>query len=182
MGSKKGVIRVAAKRIGISFEQYQKFISEGFKWCYACQTWQVRENFGKNRVTGDGLSPRCFRCCRVIEKKSRRGIPSFKKGIPMGEESKKKMSESHKGDKNHMWKGGISYRKYPRNPLKTEANRAVNHAVESGRLAKATLLPCFDCGQSAKEYHHSRGYKKSNWFDIQALCVKCHRKRHKLSN
>ena len=31
MGSKLGVLKIAAKRIGISFEEYMSYISSGFK-------------------------------------------------------------------------------------------------------------------------------------------------------
>ncbi len=179
--TKSGAIKIAAKKIGIAVEQYYNFINEGFKWCYACRTWQLRENYGRDKLKGDGLSGRCFRCCRVVIKISRKGIPSPLKGIPMSVESKAKMSKAHKGKNNHRWKGGISFRKTQRDPLKTKAKRAVNHAVESGRLANVKLLPCFDCGKNAQEYHHYRGYKNPHWLDVQALCAKCHRRRHMLS-
>ncbi len=61
--------------------------------------------------------------------------------------------------------------------LDKQARTAVGYAVTSGRLVKASQLPCFDCGKQAREYDHYKGYEKENWFAIQAVCSSCHKKR-----
>lgn len=94
----------------------------------------------------------------------------------MFQEAKEKMRLAHTGSNNHRWKGGVSRK---RNPQKILAKRAVNHAIEAKRLAPAKELPCFDCGEKAREYDHYWGYKQPHWLDVQAVCVKCHRRRHK---
>ncbi|HEA68234.1 MAG TPA: hypothetical protein ENI07_15650 [Desulfobacterales bacterium] len=175
--TKEGAIKCAANKIGVSVKEYSQRVKNGERWCWKCRAWKLKEVFPSNSGPANAISGKCLECNRVKVKISRKGIPSPLRGITMSEEAKEKMSTAHKGESNHRWKGGISYRKKPRDPLKTKAKRAVNHAVEAGRLANPKTLPCFDCGNPAYEYHHHRGYEKANWLEIQALCQKCHTNR-----
>jgi hypothetical protein len=138
MGSRIGTLKISAKRIGISFEEYMKRISEGLKYCWKCKTWKIIEQFGIDKGRHDGHHALCQMCRRP-----RTGLPKFPTEQSL--------------DKQARW--------------------AINHAVAAGRLAKASTLPCFDCGKAAKEYDHYKGYKKEHWFTIHAVCSSCHKKR-----
>lgn len=72
MGSKLGVLKVAASRLGVTFEEYQSKLKDGLKWCFSCGQWKPRVFFGLNCLKGDGLSPQCFSCVRVRTKKKRK--------------------------------------------------------------------------------------------------------------
>ena len=60
------------------------------------------------------------------------------------------------------------------------ARNSVNDTVRQGRLAPVRGLPCFDCGKPAAEYDHHRGYARTHWLDVQAVCCRCHRRRDAL--
>ena len=67
-------------------------------------------------------------------------------------------------------------RRLPGNPNR-QAKQAVASAVKRGAMPKASTLACRDCGGNAKEYHHE-SYTPDKWYDVVALCVPCHRRRH----
>lgn len=60
MGSVDGVIRTAARRVGLSLDAYQQMIRAGYKWCTACKEWHSRSAFVIDRSRGDGLRARCL--------------------------------------------------------------------------------------------------------------------------
>lgn len=62
MGSLVGVLKIAAKRIGIPFEEYLSRIESGQKWCNRCRTWKNRGEFGPDRTRNDGRSAACIAC------------------------------------------------------------------------------------------------------------------------
>jgi 5-methylcytosine-specific restriction endonuclease McrA len=59
MGSRSGVIKQAARRIGVSLAEYEARQSAGFKWCTACKDWQSVRDFAKDRTRGDGRKSTC---------------------------------------------------------------------------------------------------------------------------
>lgn len=69
MGSKIGVLKIAAKRIGIDFKDYIKKINQGLKYCYKCKNWKTKKQFCKDSARGDGLSSLC-KSCRYERKTS----------------------------------------------------------------------------------------------------------------
>jgi hypothetical protein len=66
MGSAAGVLKQAAKRIGITVEEYQALRDQGLKWCMACSEWRPVDNFAKDRSRGDGLKSTC--CAHYVRK------------------------------------------------------------------------------------------------------------------
>lgn len=66
---------------------------------------------------------------------------------------------------------------YLRNKTKCMARGKVNWAVATGKIPKATLLFCSDCGNKAKWYDHYLGYEKKNWLSVQPVCIPCSFKR-----
>ncbi|MFH0908899.1 MAG: HNH endonuclease [bacterium] len=64
MGSKSGIIKVAAKRVGLTLEEYLAYQSSGLKRCTKCKTWRPTNEYHKETSRGDGLSTVC-KACRI---------------------------------------------------------------------------------------------------------------------
>jgi hypothetical protein len=45
MGSAKGAIRIAAKRLRLTESGYREMADAGFKWCHACRDWHRLARF-----------------------------------------------------------------------------------------------------------------------------------------
>lgn len=79
MGSKLGVLKIAAKRIGIEFDEYMSNLENGLKWCHQCKAWKSKFRFGGDVTRGDGLGAACLECRRVRVRKRRKiATPSIK--------------------------------------------------------------------------------------------------------
>lgn len=177
MGSFIGIQKIAAQRIGISYDSYLEKIEKGLKWCIGCKTWKGVNEFSIDNSRGDGRNARCYTCRRVKIKKTTKGRPSPLRGIKMSDAAKRKMSIAHTGEKNHRWKGGV--KKYTASRQQILARRKVNHEVQAGRLPSPKTLQCYDCENNAREYDHYRGYEEVNWLIVEPVCSKCHRLREK---
>ncbi len=75
MGSKIGVLKIAAGRLGISYEEYLSKRAKGFKHCGLCRQWKQMERFDIDRSRGDGLASACIDCRRVKVRKQRKIVP-----------------------------------------------------------------------------------------------------------
>lgn len=62
MGSRVGVEKTAAKRAGVSPEEWDRERKAGNKWCYCCRSWKAQGDFGTDRTRTDGLTPACKQC------------------------------------------------------------------------------------------------------------------------
>ncbi len=51
--------RIAAKRIGISEQEYLDMIALGQKWCTSCKCWHPRSIFQIDKSRSDGLTASC---------------------------------------------------------------------------------------------------------------------------
>ena len=98
MGSKVGAMKVAAKRIGVTIEEYQQRIEQGLKWCHTCRRWVERDGFHIDKSRGDGLATVC-KSCRASDDPyaSLRGRVSTFKGMRHTDDAKQKMSLARKG-------------------------------------------------------------------------------------
>lgn len=54
-------MKTAAKRIGVSLEEYRSRVVLGQKWCTGCRAWHSRSVFPRDRSRGDGLRSKCGR-------------------------------------------------------------------------------------------------------------------------
>ncbi|MFY9225282.1 MAG: HNH endonuclease [Blastocatellia bacterium] len=138
MGSKIGVLKIAAARIGISFEQYTKLIEEGNKWCMKCKGWKAVDKFGFDKTRGDGRTSTCTQCRHVKERISTKGRVSTFKGHKHSEEAKQKMSEAKKGMRLRL---GIKHTTETRQKISQKvrqvAVRGTEHpAYKDGKLAE----------------------------------------------
>lgn len=65
MGSKLGVMKSAAKRIGLSLEDYTAKLAAGLKWCTCCKFWKPLADFGKDITRGTAKASHCVACRRT---------------------------------------------------------------------------------------------------------------------
>jgi hypothetical protein len=63
--TKQGAQKIAAKRIGLPFDEYLKKLNNGLKWCYKCRVWKLQVVFDIDKSRGDGLASACVDCRRV---------------------------------------------------------------------------------------------------------------------
>lgn len=62
VGSKLGVLKIAAKKSGLSFDEYMDRVNSGLKRCTKCNEWKNKTEFNKDQSRGDGLSAKCISC------------------------------------------------------------------------------------------------------------------------
>lgn len=78
------------------------------------------------------------------------------------------------------WPTELAFTRAPHGGTSTKAERkfagrAVNHAVEAGRIPCIKTMTCCRCGAAADHYHHHLGYNRAHWLDVVPLCHNCHR-------
>lgn len=59
MGTYRGALKGAAKRIGVPFTEYMNRLESGEKWCTMCKKWHPLSAFNRDRTRGDGIKARC---------------------------------------------------------------------------------------------------------------------------
>lgn len=62
MGSRNGIEKVAARKAGVTIEEWQSRRARGERWCYCCKTWRPSIEFGKDKSRTDGLASACKTC------------------------------------------------------------------------------------------------------------------------
>lgn len=154
-GARKG----AARRMGISVEEYEAHLLAGRKHCTICKAWHQLEAFGADASRSDGLAASCM-------------------------ESIAKAQRDRYVKKGRKSKLGAFF--VPARDGDAEQARArVNHMVKVGLLPHPGTLPCTDCGhvfdggRPRHEYDHHLGYAVEHHFSVQAVCRPCHDKRSK---
>jgi len=161
MGSREGIEKTAAKRIGVSHREWKRRVDSGQKWCTTCKRWLAVSSFGSDASRGDGRKANCRDCANEIARSSYFPRPRPKPGrafVPARDNDKK------------------------------QARRRVNHLVDVGILPRPNDLPCKDCGHRhtrggmRHEYDHFRGYHSDHHEDVEAVCVSCHRERERQRN
>jgi hypothetical protein len=152
--TKLGGVKIAAAKLGISTEQYQKNVKSGLKWCFSCQTWLKVSLFNQNKNARDGKDNRCRSCRRAFDRKRYQPIP-----IDIRKSRGFSTKPGRDGDK-------------------TQARNRVNYAVTRNRLPHARNIPCVDCGHLGPdrlhEYDHYKGYDAVNHLEVECVCVPCH--------
>lgn len=157
--TKEGALKIAAKKAGVSIEEYQIKREQGLKWCTNCREWHPTDAFGVDRSRWDGLVPSCKESKNTL---SRTHYVSVARDIPKG--------------RNFV---------EPRDDDRKQARRRVNYFVEAGLIPHPNTLPCTDCGHSygpgkkRHEYDHYLGYGPEHHEDVEAVCLICHRARER---
>lgn len=151
-----GALKIAAKIIGVTLEEYQRRTFRGEKWCSGCKEWHIIELFGKDASRYDRLSTVCLAYRKTLyERKYIHRVRISKKG---------------------------SRFVLPRDNDKKQARARVNHLIDIGIMSDPKELPCSDCGHiykndSRHEYHHE-SYNADKQEIVVVLCSKCHCSRH----
>lgn len=153
MGSRLGIEKIAAKKTGLSLEDYHSRITNNEKWCTRCRCWHSVAEFGIDLNRTDGRSAQCRRSKRVIQR-----------ALNFGRGRRGWLTETRDGDK-------------------LQARRRVNYLVEQGIIPHSDDIPCVDCADMVfstnyrHEYDHVHGYNGANQLYVEPVCVKCHRNR-----
>jgi hypothetical protein len=77
MSRQEGAIKTAAKRLGMSVDEYRANIARGLKWCHRCRSWLPVHSFAVDNSRGDKLAAKCTRCRRKTtgpDKKQRQAM------------------------------------------------------------------------------------------------------------
>lgn len=104
----QGRIKQFCKKEGIDVDFYNKQILNGFKWCFKCSSWKIKEQFATDNSRYDNKKSACYDCLRVKVKVDTKGRPSSFKGKNHNEDAKNKMRVKNAGKSNPNWKGGIT--------------------------------------------------------------------------
>lgn len=148
----RGILKIAAKKIGISFDEYIINVKNGLKWCTGCKAWHNYTEFGLDSSRTDGLDASCLKYRKIVYKKTYKPKPRI----------------SRKG----TWVATT------RDGDEKQARSRVNILVRIGLLPNPNDLPCSRCKGNKKakrnEYHHHNGYGVEYHEDVIVLCSKCH--------
>lgn len=153
--TREGAEKTAAKKCGLTVEEYRRRSASGEKHCRHCRCWKLIACYGIDSTRYDGLASICTACRKEQAKVQRvRKARTSKKG--------ERFAPIRDGDK-------------------IQARARVNHLIKIGRLAKPDVLPCFDCGHAGPdrrhEYDHFEGYSAEKQECVQAVCSACHANR-----
>ena len=160
-GRQRGVIKTAAKRLGVELEEYIALRNSGKKHCQICREWLSSNQFAKDSTRSDGLSSKCMECG------NRKARDNY---TPVPEDQRKPMGPAPK-----VGKDGDKMR----------ARRRVNVMVRTGRLPHPNEVPCTDCGhefaegERRHEYDHHLGYAAEHHECVEAVCTTGHGTREK---
>jgi hypothetical protein len=61
-------------------------------------------------------------------------------------------------------------------PEKVKARALVNQRVRFGRIPRASSCKCTHCENQAAHYHHYLGYEFEHRYDVQPVCIECHKR------
>ena len=133
MGSIVGVIKVAAKRIGVTEDEYRKRRSMGQKWCTYCKKWRDKNQFPSDSSRGDALAKNCRDCNSARSSASRYGI-SINEVRRLWKQPCGICGRKAKMEIDHDHKTGIV-----RGPLCNRCNGALGHFMDSEDLLKRAI-------------------------------------------
>jgi len=158
MGSRLGILKTAAKKCGLSLEEYQRRLADGLKRCTFCEEWKPINCFGSDSTRWDGKMQGCAECRNARAKETYEPI-SVLLQLPFGP----RRIARRKGDK---W----------------QAKARINSDVEYGLRPNPNDLFCVKCGHKGSnrrhEYHHVMGYEEMHHYDVLPLCSRCHHEEH----
>lgn len=157
MGSRIGGQKAAARRAGLSLEDFLARVACGEKRCYRCQAWRPRDAFGDDASRDDGKDATCRTCRGERSRASYQPRPRPKPG--------RRFVAGRDGDR-------------------VQARGRANHLVRVGLLPDPNDVACVDCGHQVgdgtrHEYDHHLGYAAEHHDHVQAVCTPCHKARER---
>ena len=102
-------------------------------------------------------------------------VSKSKMGFKFSEESKKKMSEAQKGEKSHMWRGGVSFLPYPptwTSELEVEIRDRDNHECQNCGMTEEEHLIVY--GFNLDVHHIDSDKMNCDKNNLISLCKHCH--------
>ena len=160
-GRELGARKSAAKRAGVSFEEYCERVAANQKRCIRCREWRSVDDFCSDASRTDGRSAKCRTCAAELAKATY---------VPV----------VHDPD----WRPGPE-RIPARDGDKKQARRRINHDVRLGLRPHPNTLHCAYCGHKGEdrrhEYHHHMGYAAIHHNDVVAACSACHHREESKS-
>lgn len=158
VGSAAGVAKTAARRSGLTPEEYEARRAAGLKRCVACREWRSIERFGNDATRGDGRSATCLDCGNERSRVTYRPVP-LEERLRLGPPR----IAARDGDRK-------------------QARARINADVDGGLRPDPNDLFCALCGHKGPdrrhEYHHAMGYAPEHHNDVLALCTRCHHAEH----
>lgn len=155
-GTAAGALKRRAAAIGLTPEALLAREAAGERWCYRCEAFHPRADFGNDSTRADGRE----RSCRASRNRSARERytphPALRHG-PLPNP--------------------------PRDGDREQARQRVNVLVRTGRLPHPNALACTDCGhewaegERRHEYDHYLGYAAEHHLHVEPVCTTCHRRR-----
>lgn len=153
--------------------------------CGNSVVWNIRKNCWNIYICGHNV--RDLKTRRKISKtltgrkhtdETKRKISKSQKGKKLSKEHKKKISDAHKGmgepyagERNHKWRGGVSYKSYPLEYLKSreKIRERDNHTCQ---LCGKTKQPN---GYKLDVHHIDYNKRNSNPKNLITLCSSCNK-------
>lgn len=155
MGSRTGVLKISAKRLGLTYDEYLSRVAAGLKHCTRCKTWNPLGSFGRDRTRGDGFDAVCHGCRRKANPwASLKGRTSTFKGRKHTLEAKRLVSLANLGKPS--LKRGI-----PRTPEEREKIRAA--ILASPNFPRGPKHYAYTHGQSQRHRDARRSYQYGQW-------------------
>ncbi len=61
-GLRRSTVKSAARKLGLSVDEYLAKLAAGLKWCTKGRHWDARDSFPPSLSYSDGRSPICMAC------------------------------------------------------------------------------------------------------------------------
>ena len=144
---------------------------EHIKNCSKGLKGRIAWNKGLTMETDERVKRNILRAMETVKEQYKNGRISPKKGMKLSEITKKKISESHKGEKHPNWKGGISFEPYPFN-----FNEELKELIRRRDNYQCQLCGMPECENIRKLDIHHIDYDKDNLNpkNLISLCLSCH--------
>jgi len=145
--------------------------------CTKCKKEKDESQFGKSSRSKDGLTYWCADC-----RKKATDYYQEHRERTLKTHAKHRQTDKYKATKQRYYyseKGQAAAKRWQEKAKesgKAKARQAVNHAVENGKIPRASECKCAMNDGTCNgpiEYHH-KSYSKKNWLNVVPLCRKHH--------
>lgn len=145
-----GAQKIAAKKSGLSLDEYLSRINQGLKRCYKCKEWKARSEFNISNSRGDGLCVWCKYCMH------KQFLKKYK--------HKRLVYSPRDGDK-------VQARRWINIQVKKGLRPHPNTlpCADCGHIWKP--------GDQRHQYDHYLGYSSNHHYDVEVVCSSCNFKR-----
>jgi len=148
--------------------------------CKICQREQQAQNRKRYQQTENFKTAQRKYCQGEKGKEKRKHYRQSERGkavhkhYEQSEEGKLARKRYHKSEKGKAKLLRAAKQQRIRHPDRVKAREVVNNAIRVGQLPRLDTLQC-SCGETAKHYHHHKGYAPEHWLDVIPVCFGCHK-------